>query len=255
MKIKVSIIKVIMIAVVIIASSNAQAQNVGINSTGAAPDASAGLDVAFSNKGVLIPRVTLTGLKDVSTISSAINSLMIYNTATAGSQPYTVYPGFYYWQDSLWTRVNDKSGTIILTADRVNNNGTANTIADVTGLSFPVASGITYHFKFFIVYTSAATTTGSRWCINGPTNTNLNYRSTYSLTSTTRTFNEGLSTYNVPAASNGSSATTGSNIAEIEGIITPNANGTVIARFASEILSSAITAKANLSYVQWEVVK
>jgi hypothetical protein len=106
------------------------------------------------------------------------------------------------------------------------------------------------------VYTAQATTTGSRWCINGPASpTNLNYHSFYTSTTTARTNNEGLTTYNVPGSCNTSSGTTGSNIAEIEGIITPSANGTVIARFASEVAGSAITAKANLSYVQWEVLK
>ena len=246
----------IVLGVLLFSFTAINAQNVGINSAGTAPDASAGLDVNFTNKGVLMPRVALTGEKDVATISSPVNSLMIYNTATAGTQPYTVYPGFYYWQDSLWTRVNDRSGTTILTTDRINNNATLNTIADVTGLSFPVSSGVTYHFKFFIVYTAQATSTGSRWCINGPaTPTNLNYHSFYTSSTTARTNNEGLTTYNVPGSCNTTSGTTGSNIAEIEGIITPSANGTVIARFASEIANSAITAKANLSYVQWEVLK
>lgn len=245
----------IVLGVLLFSFTAINAQNVGINSAGTAPDASAGLDVNFTNKGVLIPRVALTGEKDVATISSAVNSLMIYNTATAGTQPYTVYPGFYYWQDSLWTRVNDRSGTVILTTDRINNNATLNTIADVTGLSFPVSSGVTYHFKFFIVYTSALAGTGSRWCINGPATTNLNYHSFYSSGGTGRTNNEALIAYNVPGTCNTNSGSAASNIAEIEGIITPSANGTVIARFASEIANSAITAKANLSYVQWEVLK
>lgn len=46
---------------------------------------------------------------------------------------------------------------------------------------------------------------------------------------------------------------TGSNIAVIEGFITPSANGTVIARFASEITASAIVAKAG-SIVMYQQV-
>lgn len=142
----------------------------------------------------------------------------------------------------------------ILGADVTNNNGTANTIADVTGLSFAVTSGSTYKFRFVIVYTAAATTTGSRWSINGPSTSFLHYRSSYSLTTTSRTFNEGLSSYNVPSASNLSSAATGSNMVVIEGLITPSANGTVIARFASEVASSAIVAKAK-SYVEYQQIQ
>jgi len=147
-------------------------------------------------------------------------------------------------EDSLIDAASPDFSTVVLASDVTNNNASANTIADVTALSFAVTSGNTYWFRFYIMYTAAATATGSRWSINGPTNTLLIYKSEYSLTTTTRTINEGLATYDVPAASNATSAATASNIAWIEGFITPSANGTVIARFASEVSSSAIVAKA-----------
>ncbi|MFN4233309.1 MAG: tail fiber domain-containing protein [Bacteroidia bacterium] len=81
------------------------AQNVGINATGATPDNSAMLDVAASNKGVLIPRVALTSTTDVTTIASPATSLMVYNTATAGTPPNNVTPGYYYWNGTVWVRV------------------------------------------------------------------------------------------------------------------------------------------------------
>ena len=73
------------------------------------------------------------------------------------------------------------------------------------------------------------------------------------MTATTQTLNHGLSTYGVPAASSSSSAATAGNIAVIEGVITPTAAGTVIARFASEVASSAIVAKAGAS-VQYKAL-
>jgi len=152
--------------------------------------------------------------------------------------------------NTSWTQVIN---TVMISSDVINNNSTANTIADVTGLSFSVTSGNTYKFKFVIAYTSAATGTGSRWTINGPTTTFLYYYSNYSLTTTSVTSNQGLSTYDVPAASNSTGAATGSNIAIIEGIIKPSANGTVIARFASEVSNSAITAKTG-SYVEYKQI-
>jgi len=136
--------------------------------------------------------------------------------------------------------------TVVLPSDVTNST---TTIADVTGLSFPVTSGITYKFKFYIIYTAAAATTGSRWSINGPATTLLNYTSRYTLTATTQTQNF-QAAYNVPAAANLTSLTAG-NCAIIEGVITPSANGTVIARFASEIAASAIVAKAK-SYVEYQ---
>ena len=131
----------------------------------------------------------------------------------------------------------------VLAADVTNNNGVANTIADVTGLSFAVTSGKKYFFRFVIQYTAAATTTGSRWSISGPGGT-MRYSSQYSLTATSATFNMGLSAHDTPAASNATSAATGANLATIEGFYEASATGTVIARFASEVASSAIVAKA-----------
>ena len=139
---------------------------------------------------------------------------------------------------------------VVLGSDVTNNNAVANTMQDVTGLSFPVTTGLRYKFKAFIWYTSAATTTGSRWSINGPSATSIIYQSVYSLTTTTQTTNHGLTAYDLPAASNGTSAATAGNTAIIEGELTPTANGTVIVRFASEVLSSAIIAKSG-STIEW----
>lgn len=135
---------------------------------------------------------------------------------------------------------------VVLGSDVTNNNAVANTIQDVTGLSFAVTAGNTYVFDFNIIYTAAATTTGSRWSINGPAApTILCYTSEYSLAATTTTRNANVITYDLPAASNATSAgTTTGNRAVIYGIIRPSANGTVIARFASEVANSAIVAKA-----------
>jgi hypothetical protein len=156
--------------------------------------------------------------------------------------------------DNLLATASPDFTTVILASDQTNNNASANTIADVTGLSFSVTSGNTYWFQFYIMYTAAATATGSRWSINGPASpTLLIYKSEYSLTATSRTINEGLSAYDSPAASSASSATTTSNIAWVEGFIRPSANGTVIARFASEVSSSAIVAKAG-SVLFWQQV-
>lgn len=131
----------------------------------------------------------------------------------------------------------------VLGADVVNNNAVANSIASVTGLSFDVVAGNKYYFWFVISYTAAATTTGSRWSITGPATSYLAYTSEYSLAATTQTVGNYVA-YDNPAACNATSAATTGNTATIEGLIVPSANGTVIARFASEVGGSAITAKA-----------
>lgn len=92
----------------IFSSFCAQAQNVGINSTGAAPVTSAALDVDMANKGILIPRVALTTATAFAPVTgTATTSLMVYNTATAGVAPNNVVPGYYYWDNVLlrWMRI------------------------------------------------------------------------------------------------------------------------------------------------------
>lgn len=152
------------------------------------------------------------------------------------------------------TPVSDSDSITRLTSDVTNNNAVANSIADVTGLSFSVLAAKLYWFEFHIVYTAAATTTGSRWSISGPAApTYLDYTSEYSLTTTTTTRNALLQAYDVPAASNATSAATGNNWARIIGVIQPSVDGTVIARFASEVASSAIVAKIN-SFVRYRQI-
>ncbi|MBW6482103.1 MAG: hypothetical protein K0B10_03495 [Vicingaceae bacterium] len=99
--------KIILFAVVFqFALFNLNAQNIGINATGAAPAASAGLDVNFTNKGLLVPRVALTALNAAGPIAAPATSLLVYNTATAGVAPNNVTPGYYYWGGAAWVRVS-----------------------------------------------------------------------------------------------------------------------------------------------------
>lgn len=87
------------------------AQNVGINATGANPDASAMLDVSSTNSGLLIPRVALTARNVAAPITTPATSLLVYNTATAGTAPNNVTPGFYYWNGSAWIVLLANAGT------------------------------------------------------------------------------------------------------------------------------------------------
>ncbi|MEY4925718.1 MAG: hypothetical protein RI894_154, partial [Bacteroidota bacterium] len=76
-------------------SSLAFAQNVGINTT--SPDASAVLEVAATDKGMLVPRLTTT---QRTTIASPATGLLVYDT-TLGA--------FYFYNGAAWTGIN--SGT------------------------------------------------------------------------------------------------------------------------------------------------
>ena len=78
----------------------------GIGTT--TPHASAKLDVSATNKGFLPPRIALLSITDVATITSPAAGLIIYNTATAGTTPNNVLPGYYYWDGSKWNQLVDQ---------------------------------------------------------------------------------------------------------------------------------------------------
>ena len=70
----------------------AMGQNVGINTTGAAPHASAILDLSSTSSGFLTPRMTMAQRNSITTPATG---LLIYQTDNT--------PGFYYYNGTGWT--------------------------------------------------------------------------------------------------------------------------------------------------------
>lgn len=68
---------------------------VGINTT--TPDASSMLDINATDKGLLIPRISIPDLNTAAPIATPAESLLVYNTNT------TTGKGFYYWNGTQWT--------------------------------------------------------------------------------------------------------------------------------------------------------
>lgn len=205
------------------------------------------------------PRQIILSSEIINNENTIVSSASIFANIIGATSTEETLKNHEYRVDIAETTISTLSGLInnnllamkVLSTDVVNSNATANTLADISDLSFSVVANKTYYFKAIINYTAAATTTGSRWTINGPTAT-MSYKSVYTLTATTLTTNYS-SAYDFPALSNASSLAAG-NVAEIEGFITPSANGTVVVRFASEIANSAITAKKGSVLFYKEVV-
>jgi hypothetical protein len=135
----------------------------------------------------------------------------------------------------------DSPDVAVMQEDVVND--LADTLIDADGLGFPVLANETYWFEATVVYTAAATTTGSRWTVNGPLFSLLAYSARYPSSATAST-DSNQSAYDLPASANASSASTDGNIARITGIVRPTEEGYLSVRFASEVGGSAITAKA-----------
>mgnify|MGYP003631279333 CR=1 FL=1 len=90
---------------------------VGIGTTN--PANGSMLDIDASDKGILIPRVNLTGTDDTATITpSATKGLLVFNEAiTTGAN--AVNEGFYYWDGAIWVAINSSAvaGENIYTTD------------------------------------------------------------------------------------------------------------------------------------------
>lgn len=160
--------KIIEIVVIILFVSSANAQT-GIGTT--SPNASAKLDITSTNKGFLPPRLALTaanvfapvtGLSGTTELATAAG-LLIYNTATSGTTPNNVVPGYYYWNGTAWIQISGglvietKSASFSLAASDNNKLFFINSASAVT-VSVPT---LPIGFSCQLIQTGAGTITFS----------------------------------------------------------------------------------------------
>ncbi len=101
-----------LVFVLIFSLSDAFSQSVSINTDGSNADASSILDVKATDKGVLVPRVSLTDVTSASPVSSPASGLLVYNTNATVTGGHGV--GFYVWNGTSWIKlVQDNDGAFI----------------------------------------------------------------------------------------------------------------------------------------------
>jgi len=123
------------------------AQNVGINTSGATPKASALLDLNTGNtftspngKGLLIPNVALSSSIDATTINTPAYSLLVYNTGTNAGFP---TPGYYYNANPVvgsatWTALGGGSSTGWLTTGNAGTTPGTNFLGTTDAQNFMI---------------------------------------------------------------------------------------------------------------------
>lgn len=98
--------------------SGAVSAQVGINTT--TPNASSMLDITATDKGLLIPRISIPNLNAAAPVTAPATSLLVYNTnATTGI-------GFYYWDGLKWTPFSGGISHWTKVGNDIYNNNTAN---------------------------------------------------------------------------------------------------------------------------------
>jgi len=112
----------LLITVCLILNLNLKSQ-VAVNTNGADANSSAMLDVSSTEKGILIPRMTLSQRND---ISNPVTGLMIYQTNNT--------PGFYFYNGSSWVVVGDGATSINSLYDGV-SDGSSIFLGNGSGVS------------------------------------------------------------------------------------------------------------------------
>jgi hypothetical protein len=142
--------------------SQAAFAQTGIGTT--TPNASAKLDVSATDRGFLPPRVALTAANAFAPItgtSSAAAGLLVYNTATAGTAPNNVIPGYYYWNGTSWIQIaggllidNSRSASFTLAAA---DNNKVFLITSASAVTITVPASLPVGFSCQVIQGGAGT--------------------------------------------------------------------------------------------------
>lgn len=90
---------------------------VRIGGTGTSVDANAILELQSSTKGLLFPKVALTGTANVAPLSAHVAGMTVYNTATAGD----VTPGMYANSGTEWVKLGSTTSAFSITVPTTDN--------------------------------------------------------------------------------------------------------------------------------------
>jgi hypothetical protein len=159
---------IIFIVIVSVFALKGKAQT-GIGTT--TPNAAAKLDVSSTTKGFLPPKVALTATNSFDPITGLSGStalataagLLIYNTATAGTAPNNVVPGYYYWNGTMWIQIAngliiDNSKTAGFTLAAADNNKVF-LITSASAITVTVPSSLPIGFSCQIIQGGAGAIT------------------------------------------------------------------------------------------------
>jgi hypothetical protein len=132
------------------------------------------------------------------------------------------------------------------TADQANNTVT---YADCSGLSFALTSGTYYHFRFNLIFRTAATTTGIKLGLTWPTATTFSCEGQipFAADGAGGAWQGHITATTDSVRSTGVQAANTDYFAVLEGTILPSTGGTLQLKFASEVASSAATIRQGSS--------
>lgn len=140
--------------------------NIGSSS---APNSDAMLQVSGSDKGLLMPRIALTATTSASPLNAFVAGMVVYNTATAGTSPNNVTPGFYVCNGSNWVATGNKLNLKSLTNSTTPAGAITGEIAYNTNSGSGVAAGPVYWNGTGWISVNTATPGGAGMYFTGST--------------------------------------------------------------------------------------
>lgn len=97
-------IKKYFLSMIVLTGASSMAQvKIGSNPTNLNPNSV--LEIESTNKGMLLPRLALTGTSSATPLNAHVAGMVVFNTATTGD----VFPGFYFNDGSKWVRTADEA--------------------------------------------------------------------------------------------------------------------------------------------------
>lgn len=158
------------------------------------------------------------------------------------------------YDGSKWTAKtnSDSANTSKKNSDQ---SFSSTTVSNVTSLSFEATSGVTYKFKFNVLFSSAATKTGVKLGLTAPAGT-------LAATAYIPSSGDGVNSITLGHITSSGDLVTGTGVQAastsyygyVEGLFVATSTGTVQLTMGSEVNSSAITAKAG-SFVEYKLIQ
>jgi hypothetical protein len=99
----------------------------------------------------LPPRVALIATNSASPTTSPAAGLLVYNTATAGTAPNNVVPGYYYWNGTTWVNFIASNSSTGLTNDQTNTSYTLSAADNGKIITLNNAGAITLNVPYYFV--------------------------------------------------------------------------------------------------------
>src|SRR5690606_20758968 len=101
----INIAKLITLTVFFATTSYSQVNQQKIGDNPTIINSNAALEIESTNKGLLLPRVKLSGISDPSPLTSHVEGMTVYNTVSNGTGVNEVIPGYYFNDGSKWIRI------------------------------------------------------------------------------------------------------------------------------------------------------